>query len=66
MLEPLARIALRYIALPLLLWLGLPQETAHDIITDPDIQLLLVMGFPVIGAAIEGWYMWARKKGRAT
>lgn len=66
MIEPLVRILLRYLAVPVLLWLGTPAETAHQIINDPDIRLMLIAGVPLIAASIEGWWVWARRRGRPT
>lgn len=66
MLELFVRILARYCLVPLLMWLGMPEEAAAAIAQDKDLQMLLIIGLPSIGAAIEGWTWWARRRGRAT
>jgi len=62
----IARIVMRYIALPVLIFLGVGPEAASQIVADPDILQLLVALFGVVAAGIEGWTWWARKHGGRT
>lgn len=66
MLELFLRIVFRYLLIPLLLWAGVPPDLAHQILNDPDVMQLLVLGIPAAGALIEGWTWWARRRGRMT
>lgn len=60
---PLARIALRYIVGAGVMYGLIGAETGEYLVIDPDLTLILSS---VIGAAIEGVYAYAKRKGWAT
>ena len=64
MTGPIARIILRYCVGVWAARSGLvDDETAGIIINDPDIEMLLAAA---VGACIEGFYIVAKRTGRAT
>lgn len=64
--QSIARICLRWIAFPFAIWLGLPEETAAELVKDPDVVAVVAGIVAVLMALIEGWYAWATWKGGAT
>ena len=62
-LEPFIRIFLRYLILPLALYLGAPEDTAQAFAEDPQVVILFV---GIAGGLVELWYWAARKWGRST
>ena len=66
MIEPIARIVLRYLAVPLALWLGAPEDVTGEIADDPNTLLIIITIVGAIAAAVETWWLRARNKGRAT
>lgn len=62
----IARIIMRYLALPVLLWVGIGPSQAGQIVQDPDILELVIVIFGLVAVAIEGWTFMARKKGGKT
>lgn len=63
MTGPILRILARWAFVPLLLWFGLPPETVDLIVNDPDLQMLAMWLVPVVIGAVEGLYLWAKRKG---
>lgn len=59
------RIFLRYILTPVIAWFASP-ETAKEIVeiitSDEDLMILLGLVVPAIIAAIEGWFIYDKKK----
>lgn len=66
MLEPIIRIAARWLVLPFAVWLGLPQETVDAILADEDVRMVLTYILPVAVTVVEGWYLWAKTRGGST
>ena len=64
--QPIARIILRYLAVPLGLWLGLPSEQIEGIDSDPDVVFAVGAILASAAVVIEGWYVWAKTRGGAT
>jgi hypothetical protein len=63
----IVRIGLRYLAIPLAVWLGLPDDVTREVVQDVELNALLVMGVTLaIGAVVEAWTAWARKSGGKT
>lgn len=63
---PWIRILLRYVAFPLALWVGLPEDVAAEIMDDPDVLFVVTGLVGFIGATVEGWYSWAKNRGDPT
>ena len=59
----ITRIVLRYLSGLLVGYGVLPHEVGSQLAVDPDVALVLGA---IIGAATEGFYAWAKKKGWAT
>lgn len=59
----ITRIVLRYLSGLLVGYGVLPHEVGSQLAVDPDVALVLG---GIIGAATEGFYAWAKKKGWAT
>ena len=59
---PLARIILRYLAGAAVTYGSVAPDTAESLM-DPDVVLMLGL---VIGAAVEGAYAFAKRRGWAT
>ena len=59
----ITRIVLRYLSGLLVGYGALPHEVGSQLAVDPDVALVLGA---IIGAATEGFYAWAKKKGWAT
>lgn len=66
MTGPILRIIARWGFVPLLLWFGLPPETVEMIVNDPDLQMLAMTVAPLVIAAVEGFYVWAKRHGGST
>lgn len=66
MIEPIVRIVARWFLIPFLVWLGLPQDSINAILSDPDVKKVLAWGLPMAVTVVEGWYLWARRRGRST
>lgn len=58
--SPIARIVLRYLVG--VMFMGSP-EIGEQLATDPDVIMFASLA---IGAAIEAWYGYAKRKGGAT
>lgn len=58
-----ARIIIRYGVGALIAYGLLSQDTGETILGDPDI---VIVASSMIGAAVEGFYLWVRKNGGAT
>lgn len=59
----IARIALRYLVGALVMWGILSEDSADVLVTDPD---LIILAGAAIGAATEGFYAYAKRRGWAT
>lgn len=70
MKELVARLALRYIvplvAAYLAAHLGVEKEAVSQILNDPDFMMILAAAVAGGVTIIEGWYLWAKRKGRTT
>lgn len=60
---PIARIVLRYVVGAGVMYGLIGAETGENLAIDPDLTLILSSA---IGAAIEGVYAYAKRKGWAT
>lgn len=66
-MTPYIRIGLRYVAGYLVLRGILSQDLADTLAGDPEVLALFELGAGfAIGAAVEGWYAFAKRMGWAT